>query len=248
MGEPRALDLFCKAGGMTRGLQMAGFHVTGVDIEPQPHYVGDAFFQRDWRAWMWDTFDPADFDVVHASPPCQAHSPLRNMWNKRVHPDLIAPVREMLIASGLPFVIENVEGARPVMQSPILLCGSMFRLGCEGAELRRHRLFEVHGWEPPLLMPQCQHGWKNQTVGVYGHAGGYSRRTRERAAVIGVYGGHGRDRRRRSSPQQFATDARREAMDIDWMTGDELSQAIPPAYGQWIGTHLMNALKAAPAR
>lgn len=88
----------------------------------------------------------------------------------------------------------------------------------------------------PLLVWPCSHNWKAQTIAVYGHAGGWSKRTR--AAVIGVYGGHGRDRRRRMNGQNFSTDKRKEAMQIDWMNGNELSQAIPPAYTEFIGKAL----------
>lgn len=243
--KPRLLDLFSGAGGAAMGYSRAGFEVVGVDIKPQPHYPFE-FIQADvfeHLKWRFDRNLGLQFDAIHASPPCQAYSPLRNMWNKRGHPDLIGPTRERLRQIGLPYVIENVPGAASQLRNPVTLCGSQFHLGCDKAELRRHRLFESNT-DLFAMLPPCQHGWKNQTIAVYGHAGGYSRRTRERAAVIGVYGGHGRDRRR-SSPQQFATDARREAMGIEWMTGTELSQAIPPAYTEWIGTHLLNAIKAA---
>lgn len=45
--KPKALDLFCCAGGASRGLQLAGYHVTGVDIRHQPRYSGDVFIQAD---------------------------------------------------------------------------------------------------------------------------------------------------------------------------------------------------------
>jgi hypothetical protein len=31
-------------------------------------------------------------------------------------------------------------------------------------------------------------------------------------------------------------------MGIDWMTRDELAQAIPPAYTEFIGTQLLNVI------
>jgi len=118
----RALDLFCKAGGATKGLQRAGFHVTGVDIERQPRYCGDAFVQADA---LNPPFDLAGFDFIWASPPCQAHSPLKAV-TKKEYPDLIPQTRALLQASGRPYTIENVVGAR--LRDPVRLCGGMFGL------------------------------------------------------------------------------------------------------------------------
>lgn len=213
--KPRLLDLFCCAGGAGMGYARAGFEVTGVDIVPRPRYPF-AFVQADVM-----TLDPewvASFDAIHASPPCQAHSAMKSMHNAKVHPDLVAPTRALLNASGRPWIMENVPGAP--MQNPVMLCGTMFGLGAEDAELRRHRLFEMS--HPPTLTPQCEH---------------------RRPRVIGVYGGHGRDRRRTHNTQDFSTAARAEAMGIDWMTGAELSQAIPPAYTEWLGRHLIAHLE-----
>ena len=229
----KLLDLFCGAGGAAMGYHRAGFEVVGVDINPQPRFPFE-FHQADALEYPLD-----GFDVIHASPPCQRYTSLKAMWNRREHPDLVGPVRVKLKASGLPWIIENVPGAP--LNEPLILCGSMFRLGCEGAELRRHRLFETSfDINPPA---SCCHGWSGEdyaTIGVYGHAGGYSKR--QRYCTIGVYGGHGRDRRRRKNGQHFPTEQRREAMGIDWMTGKELSQAIPPAYTEFIGKQLMRVL------
>lgn len=212
--KPRLLDVFCGAGGATRGYQMAGFHVTGVDLSPQPRYVGDEFIQADALEFL-ATVKFGDYAVIHASPPCQPYCDLRDMWNAKEHSDLVGPIRARLLEIGTPYVIENVEGA-PLLNA-LRLCGTSFRLRTSlGAELRRHRLFEISPYL--LLSPMCSHA-----------RGG---------AVIGVYGGHGRDRRRKANTQDFPTWARREAMGIDWMTGTELSQAIPPAYTHWIGTQL----------
>ena len=229
MIKPRLLDLFCGAGGCAAGYQRAGFHVIGVDLNPQPHYCGDEFHQADAL-----TFPLDGFDVIHASPPCQAHSDLKHMWNAKRHIDLVPQTRERLIASGLPYVIENVCGA-PLL-NPLILCGTMFGLQtADGeAELWRHRKFESN---IVLTAPgHCNH--------------------RKLEKVIGVYGGHGRDRRRvvisvnghtggrsiRDGTQGFSVAQRREAMGIDWMSGAELSQAIPPAYTEWIGRQLLQYL------
>src|SRR4029077_14208245 len=170
------------------------------------------FESSDWVPWR--------FDGIHASPPCQAYSDLGAMWPGREHPDLVGPTRTLLQGTGLPWVIENVEGAP--LHNAVMLCGSMFDLGVGGACVRRHRLFEMN--LEPFWAPQCQH---------------------PDDPVIGVYGGSGGDSRRDFNTQHYTVAERRIAMGIDWMTGQELSQAIPPAYTEWIGTHPINAIKAA---
>jgi DNA (cytosine-5)-methyltransferase 1 len=236
--RPVLLDLYCGAGGAARGYQEAGFYVVGVDLHPQPRYAGDEFVQMDALEYL-ETADLSRFSAIHASPPCQRYTALSAMWNAREHPDLVPPTRERLREIGLPYVIENVPGAP--MQNYVTLCGSMFGLGTGDAELRRHRLFEI---EPPmLLVPPCGHNQRPLTASVYGHAGGSSTREKLKSRVIGVYGGHGRDRRRRFNTQGFSTEQRREAMGIDWMTGEELSESIPPAYTAYIGAHLLRVIE-----
>lgn len=139
----RALDLFCGAGGATRGLQMAGYKVTGVDINPQPRYCGERFIQGDAMALDW-----SDYDLYWASPPCQRYSRMRPDTAHN-HPDLVAPVRERLKALGAPYIIENVEGAP--LENALMLCGTMF-----GLLVIRHRLFETN---PPIYFPPatCAH-------------------------------------------------------------------------------------------
>jgi len=139
-GKPKLLDLFCCAGGAGVGYGRAGFDVVGIDITPQPRYPFP-FIQADAL-----TIDPrflALFDVIHASPPCQSYSDLAKR-NRNGHkwPRLIEPVREILQRTGLPYVLENVEGAP--LNDPLVLCGTMF------PKLRviRHRLFESN---VPLL-------------------------------------------------------------------------------------------------
>ncbi len=222
MRRPLCVDLFCGAGGATKGLQRAGFHVTGVDIKPQPRYCGDAFIQGDALTVPLD-----GYAFIWASPPCQAHTAMRTMPDAKPHPDFIPAIRGRLKMSGVPYVIENVEGAP--LQSPILLCGTMFALGCEGAELRRHRLFECSF---SLLFPECRHG-QSETLGVYG---GHLR-NRRRARTIGIHGEGCRDSRRKfdKGVPDFNVEQGRQAMGIEWMTIAELCQAIPPAYSEFIG-------------
>lgn len=232
--KPLLLDLFCKAGGAGAGYAQAGFEVVGVDIEPQRRYPFD-FIQGDVLALTPDFL--AGFDAIHASPPCQAHTSLKTMHNAKDHPNLIPATRAMLQASGKPYIIENVEGAKAELIDPILLCGTMFGLGVEDAELRRHRLFETSF--PIILRPACQHGQRD-VIGLYGgHV-----RNRRRARTIGIYGEGCRDSRRKfdKGVPDFTIDQGRAAMGCDWMTVAELSQAIPPAYTRFLGEHLLRVL------
>lgn len=236
MSKPRLLDLFCGAGGCTAGYQRAGFWVRGVDIKHQPRYCGDEFIQADAVHYLSELVESGcinQFDAIHASPPCQAHTALKTMWNAKQHLDLIEPTRELLKTSGLPYVIENVEGAP--LGFAINLCGTMFGLGVGDAELRRHRRFESNIF---LFSNHCQHG-RPAVIGVYGgHA-------RNRTRTIGVYGEGARDSRRKSDRgvADFTVEDAREAMGIDWMTLAELCQAIPPAYTEMIGRQLIAAIE-----
>lgn len=225
MTRPLALDLFCKAGGASMGLFRAGFDVVGVDIEPQPRYPF-TFVQADA---LQPPFDLTRFDFIWASPPCQAHTTLKTMWNAKEHEDLIPPTREMLKAAGVRYVIENVPGSP--LRNPIMLCGTMFGLktvsGPIAAELRRHRLFETGPEYWSIPHPPCNH--RLRTIGVYG-------------------GGHGVSLHRHAKGERcFKAAEQREAMGIDWQTVDELSNAIPPAYGEAIGRAAIKHIQARAA-
>lgn len=210
------------------GLHQAGFEVVGVDIEHQPRYP----FKFVRGNALYPPFDLSLFDFIWASPPCQAHTSLKTMYNAKKHDDLIPPTRALLEKSGRLYCIENVPGA-PV-RPDLILCGTMFDLGVGDAELRRHRLFELN-WTAPLT-PPCSHYARGRICGVYG---GHGRdRRRVRPATVGVYGKSG-GVSNRDGTQQFSTAERAEAMGIDWMTGAELSQAIPPAYAKFIGKAVM---------
>lgn len=220
MCKPRLLDLYSGAGGAAFGYMRAGFHVTGVDINPQPRYRGDAFVQGD--ALEYVAAHGHEFDVIHASPPCQAHSVTRSLTNKN-HPELVPQTRALLRATGKPYVIENVEGA-PLIDA-LTLCGTMF-----GLDVIRHRLFEC---SHPIYFPPAP----------CAHAGKVARHRELRARgitrnplpsdgyrFVGVTG------------HSFDTAWARRAMGIDWMKQAELAQAIPPAYTEFIGRHLMEVL------
>lgn len=218
----RALDLFCSAGGATKGLQQAGFHVTGVDIRPQRRYCGDAFYQADAL-----TFPLDGFDFIWASPPCQKFTILQNTVSLQRF-DLISPIRERLrrssLCSQVLYAIENVP--RAPLIDPLLLCGTMFGLEAGGSQLWRHRLFETNF--SVGLVPPCQHRPTREVDGV-------------RLGAITVTGNAG-GTRRRGELRQYTADQRRAAMDIDWMTNAELSQSIPPAYSEFIGRAAMKIL------
>lgn len=225
----RCLDLFCGAGGITKGLQRAGFHVTGVDIKAQPRYCGEVFIQGDALA-----ADLSGFDFVCASPPCQAYTlmqALNTRGPKREHPRLIEPVREKLRASGLAYMIENVPGA-PLID-PVILCGSMF-----GLRVRRHRLFECSFF---ALRPNCQHDALSP-VPVWGDGRPSRQEARRARRPIAVCdhpqqpGGGTVNRARTLKEGQ-------DAMGIDWMDWKTLTQAIPPQYSEFLGRQVMAILQ-----
>lgn len=229
----RLLDLFCGAGGAGYGYMLAGFTVFGVDLKAQPRYPSH-FLQADVLGldleWV------RSFDAIHASPPCQAHTSLKKMHNGKPHLDLIPQTRELLEASGLPWIMENVPGAP--LRAPVTLCGSMFDLGVEDAELRRHRMFEANF---PLVAPgPCRHGSRASVLGVYGG------HVRNRTRTLSIYSDGARDSRRKFDKglPDFSTDQGRAAMGTEWMTTAEMSQAIPPAYTRWLGMQL--AAQVAP--
>lgn len=215
--RPRLLDLFCCAGGAGVGYYRAGFDVVGVDIAPQPNYPFP-FIQTD--ALSIDRKFLATFDVVHASPPCQAYSDLavRN-GNGHAWPKLIEPVREIFLDSGLPFVIENVEGAP--LTNYIVLCGTMF----PGLRVLRHRLFETNF---PMMAPPHK---KHPKVHTFDKRKNHYGKTDEWKDFVQVTGGG-----------NCSIASAREAMGVDWMTKRELNEAIPPRYTQFIGETLIKYL------
>jgi DNA (cytosine-5)-methyltransferase 1 len=225
---PRLLDLYCGAGGASAGYARAGFEVVGIDRNPQPRYPFE-FRQGDVVELMrLGALDLAEFDAVHASPPCQLFSSATPRGARVRHVDAVAATREYLIAhaAGRPWVIENVPGA-PLRQ-PLQLCGSEFALHCTIDDvvwhLRRHRLFEAN-------------------VILLGAGGCYCRTYRNRIIAVGGHGPHARDslltHGRLASAKQAAT-----LLGIDWMNRRELSQAIPPAYTEHVGAQLAALIEA----
>jgi DNA (cytosine-5)-methyltransferase 1 len=215
--RPLLLDLFCGAGGAAAGYYRAGFDIVGVDINAQPNYPFH-FLQYDVSNYL-KTAPLGGVAAIHASPPCQFYSDMSacRPGLAAEYPDLIAPTRELLQRTGLPWVMENVEGSTLVAQPSldgsygITLCGHMF-----GLKLYRHRLFES---SIPLVEPP--HARHLIPGGKAGHW--------KQGEIISVSGN--------CSPIKLA----REAMGIDWMTRTELAEAVPPAYTEYIGTQLLDA-------
>lgn len=207
------------------GYSRAGFEVTGVDINPQPRYPFK-FIQADAIEYLRD--HGHEYDAIHASPPCQAFSAMKHMPDAKTHPELIEPTRELLQGFDAPWVIENVVGAP--MNNPVMLCGTMFGLGSAGFSLQRHRQFESNIY---LMAP-----------GVCDHS----------RPTIGIYGGHVRCRSTkfwRNTGADFPGYDKRalsvEAMGgTDWMTMNQMSEAIPPAYTEFIGGFMMGVIKENP--
>jgi DNA (cytosine-5)-methyltransferase 1 len=216
----RILDLFCGAGGAAMGYHQAGFEVVGVDSRRQRNYPFE-FHQADAMTYPFD-----GFDVIHASPPCQAYSITKHA-HKKQHPDLLGPTRQRLIASGKPYVIENVPGAS--MPGSITLCGASFGLVATDTDgshlvLKRHRQFESN---LELTAPACECKWFKDH--------GYK--------VGGVYGGGSTDRHHAENVRHGgytpAKAVRQELMGIDWMSMAALNQAIPPVYTFHLGKQIM---------
>lgn len=223
MTKPILLDLFSGAGGCSKGYQMAGFYVVGVDINPQPRYIGDDFVQMDALEALriliaggyligkdGKEYYLRDFDLVAASPPCQFASVETPLAYRSNHKNYIPETRQLLQATGKPYIIENVENARMHLVNPVLLCGTMF-----GLNIWRHRYFEI-STNNLFLVPTCNHSQLPVLIT------GITRRKPEEGGRF-----------------EYTVQQCRDASGLDWMTRKELDQAIPPAYTQWIGQQLL---------
>lgn len=200
----KVLDLFCCQGGASMGYRLAGFDVTGVDLAPQTRYPF-RFIQADAIDFVRE--HGAEFDFIHASPPCQFYTQCQRIRG-REHPDLIAPTRAALEATGRPWVIENVEDAAPALRDPVTLCAAVFDM-----RTYRHRLFETGGgfaFTPPRhrrhIAPLTKMG-RPRSQGHFAH-------------YVGNFSG---------------VQEARDDMRVPWMNRDGIRECIPPAYTEWIG-------------
>jgi DNA (cytosine-5)-methyltransferase 1 len=220
--RPRLLDLFCGAGGAAMGYNRAGFDVVGVDIRPQPNYPFE-FIQADALDYLAELHErPLHvwYEAIHASPPCQTYTTMNNRHGSD-SPPLITETRALLEATGLPYVIENVPGARSHMLEPATITGETV-----GLRVHRPRLFETN-WT--LMVSRAPR--QRDPVAVYGKQDG--RRLWTRA--------DGSELRAALWPEASV------AMGIDWMTWDELCEAIPPAYTELIGHQLRQHVRRVAA-
>ncbi|HJT92947.1 MAG TPA: DNA cytosine methyltransferase [Mycobacterium sp.] len=225
MSRPLLLDLFCGAGGAAMGYHRAGFDVIGVDVAPQPHYPF-TFIQADALDVLENGEASAPYRegrqmcevvAVHASPPCQQFTAYRRKGHGvgDGYANLIPAIRKLLLAAGLPYVIENVEQARSELRDPVKLCGSMF-----GLDVQRHRLFESN---VRIDQPRCDH-----SVWAPRFPPATNRANQRKTVEVGVW--------------RIPLHIQSAAMGIDWMTREELSQAIPPAYTGHVGRQLLKEL------
>lgn len=215
--RPRLLDLFCGAGGAAMGYHRAGFDVVGVDVAPQPHYPF-TFHQADAM-----TFPLDGFDVIHASPPCQDHSTLHHVAGVHDTGWMLAATIVRLRANGRPFVVENVPASRRAMPDAFTLCAAAFGM----APLKRHRRFLV---EPILVLsPGCACNGADPVTGIYGDLAINDRRASSRG--------------RTKVSMRAGVDTARRLLDCPWMDAAELTQAIPPAYTEYIGAQLIEAAR-----
>lgn len=212
----RLLDLFCGAGGAAMGYHRAGFEVVGVDIAPQPRYPFE-FVQEDAIDYLeWVIADPLEayFDAIHASPPCQGYSKAMKHLSYP-SPLLLEPVRKLLEKTGLPYIMENVEGAPIGKQDDLFgrmgvqVCGSAL-----GLRVYRHRLFESNR---PLMGTHCDH----------------------RRAALNPHNQKGRDRIYAEFGRQDPEVVWRKDMGVEWMHRYEAREAIPPAYTEYLGRQML---------
>ena len=234
--KPLALELFAGEGGATRGLMAAGFDVIAVDVKRSvvAHNPAWMTLTEDWRAAVEAARRPS---FVWASPPCQRYSHGTVAGHAHKHPDLIGEVRDYLLDWGVPFVLENVE--RAPLRHDAVLCGASFGLTANDGQrdlyLRRHRIFEAHGfelWNPPPCACRDYEARGYVCGGVYGGA----RSDFDEARKIRKGGYVPKDRRVREALLGLPPDA---------MTLKGMDECIPPIYAEWVARQFLEQREAA---
>lgn len=215
---PLILDLCCGGGGASKGYELAGFAPVGVDLSPQPDYPYE-FMNFDalqvLRVLISGStvhgYSLTDFAAIHASFPCQKWTAYRRKGSGvgDDYPDLITPGRELLKQTRLPYIMENVPGSP--LRDPIQLCGSSF-----GLDVRRHRWFESN---VPLTGKPCDHSWQTPRF-----TPASNRKNLRCTVEVGVW--------------RIPLDVQQKAMGIDWLPLKSLSEAVPPAYTEYLGRQL----------
>lgn len=234
------LDLYCGAGGVTRGIADAAvklglpIHITGVDIQAiaDRWYAAIAgrcqgeFVLGDAISYLDQALCENRFDYIHASPPCKAFTSLRGFSSKANQQDWqLIEVQRMLRASTVPYDLENVPGA-PIRRD-VVLRGYQF-----GLPTIRKRIFEIGNWWFMPHLPTTKIGTQRggDFLSVAGK-GGYNR-INPNSAFQGFNG----------APTWTTGSVKRDrqiAMGIDWMTTEQMAQAIPPAFAEYIFTHFL---------
>jgi hypothetical protein len=224
--QPEVLDLYCGAGGFGKGLADAGFSVEGVDIEPRPNYPF-MFYQADALQYLDEIIRTGEikrYALISAGPPCQANNPLTVGTNKsrgwgRAHVDLLPATRALLDESGVPYVLEQPNG-RAVIRKDLTLCGEMFGLG-----VIRHRNFELGGWKTE----------RPEHIKHRGRVRGHRHGEWHDGPYVAAYGNGGG---KATVPEM------QDAMRIPWTdVRDELTEAVPPAYAEWVGKAFLSQLE-----
>lgn len=238
----KILDLYCSAGGISRGIADAAvkfgvqIHITGVDLYRQRNWIKSIegrcegeFIQADAIPFLIEALKTGQFDYIHASPPCKGYTSVAHLATQKNQADRqLEMVRDILRERSIPYQIENVAGT-PI-RPDIELVGYQF-----GLKTIRKRRFELGNW---FMMSHCL----PQKIG--------SQRGGDFLAVVGK-GGYSRREQKEEwvnyqKPPKWTTGSavkdRRIALGIDWMTSAEMSQAIPPAYAEYIFTHYLKQL------
>lgn len=223
MDKPKLLDLYCCAGGAAAGYAAAGFQVVGIDINPQTNYPFE-FHQADAVEYVLEHW--REFDAIHASPPCQFGTGVQNLGIARngsypKHINLIPQTREALQETDLPYVIENVAGAKKHLINPVMLCGAYFDL-----RVYRHRFFECN-----FELTQPEHTPHRDNT----PSAGNGKSSKGFISVCGSGGVRGMNSKEIVSYWSYA-------MGIEWITRQEMAEAIPPAFTRYIGKQLIGVV------